>query len=154
MNVLSAHSHLSCEDYATDEERKKNVRMKRERLNFMVSVEKSISSWWQTNTDSKPHAIKFKPMCVNERCKASSLLTNTDAVSLFDRKFYSEWPLPLELFQHELLMDLPFPPSSLFMNADLYGWERWKNRYATMAIERDELNSWTTTAISTILMVV
>ena len=31
MNVLSAHSHLSCEAYATDEERKKNVRMKRER---------------------------------------------------------------------------------------------------------------------------
>lgn len=69
---------------------KLRAKMKRQKLNFMVSVEQSISSWWQKNTDSKPHAIKLKPMCVNERCKVASLLTNTDAVSLFDRKFYSE----------------------------------------------------------------
>lgn len=46
-----------------------------------------------------------------------------------------QWPLPLELFQHELLMDLPLPPSSLLLNTDLYGRERWKHRCTRMEKE-------------------
>lgn len=34
-------------------------------------------------------------------------------------KSLSEWPSPLKLFQHELLMAMPLPTFSLFMNADL-----------------------------------
>lgn len=39
--------------------------------------------------------------------------------TLFDRKVLLEWPPPLGLFKHELLMGLFLPPSSLFMNTGL-----------------------------------
>lgn len=38
---------------------------------------------------------------------------------MFNRKSLSEGPPPLKLFQHERLMDMPLPPFSLFMNAEL-----------------------------------
>lgn len=45
-------------------------------------------------------------------------LVSTAAVCV-QQKSLSEWPSPLKLFQHELLMAMPLPTFSLFMNADL-----------------------------------